>query len=223
MSEVEKTTMDEARELVSDPVLWPLVRDFLWDFAPQVHESWLEGLETGGAEVFRKLLRSNSGSTRRFVLEALGVEPFFHAFPKGDWSRLALLDGSMLLEVAKWLGALACADSLRRVMSGAAVRALKAALPGVYPDVFSFMAYFRGLPAGGEAEAPGPDEIIRSGCQMLLSVIHGVPEPLLHRLKLKLPRRFCTASPSAPGREMDAGAVLKLLRLKFPEAYSLCC
>ena len=36
--------MDEARALVSDRVLWPRVRDFLWDFAPQVHESWLEGV-----------------------------------------------------------------------------------------------------------------------------------------------------------------------------------
>ena len=37
-------TVEEARNLVADQALWPRVRDFLWDFAPQVHPSWLEDL-----------------------------------------------------------------------------------------------------------------------------------------------------------------------------------
>ena len=40
----EAITIDEARELAADPALWPRVRDFLWDFVPQVHPSWWEGL-----------------------------------------------------------------------------------------------------------------------------------------------------------------------------------
>ena len=43
--------MDEARALVADDVLWPRVRDFLWNFAPQVHESWLEGMAGGPVPV----------------------------------------------------------------------------------------------------------------------------------------------------------------------------
>ena len=31
-----------ARSLVADAALWPRVRDFLWDFAPSIHPSWLE-------------------------------------------------------------------------------------------------------------------------------------------------------------------------------------
>ena len=131
-----KTTLDEARELVSDAELWPRVRDFLWDFAPQVHESWLEdvcGRETmdPGREVGSSLVSSLSSSPRvkRFVLDKLGVEPFFFDFPRGDWSRLALLDGAALLEIAGWLGALACADDLRRVTDGTTVRELKAYMP----------------------------------------------------------------------------------------------
>ena len=38
-----------ARALVADTVLWPRVRDFLWDFAPQVHPNWLEGLKILGS------------------------------------------------------------------------------------------------------------------------------------------------------------------------------
>ena len=44
MEKAEAITLDEARELVGDAALWPRMRDFLWDFAPQVHESWLGGL-----------------------------------------------------------------------------------------------------------------------------------------------------------------------------------
>ena len=43
MPEVEASmTIDEARALVADSALWPKVRDFLWDFAQQIHPSWLD-------------------------------------------------------------------------------------------------------------------------------------------------------------------------------------
>ena len=42
MEKAEAITLDEARELVGDAALWPRMRDFLWDFAPSIHVSWLE-------------------------------------------------------------------------------------------------------------------------------------------------------------------------------------
>ena len=48
MEKAEAITLDEARELVGDAALWPRMRDFLWDFAPQVHESWMESLKVEG-------------------------------------------------------------------------------------------------------------------------------------------------------------------------------
>ena len=91
--------MDEARALVADQTLWPRVRDFLWDFASQVHASWLEG---SVAPNYQTLLASPR--LKRHILDSLRVTPCFHTFPKGDWSRLLLLDGATLEEIAKWLG-----------------------------------------------------------------------------------------------------------------------
>ena len=48
----EAITLDKARELVGDAALWPRVRDFLWDFAPSIHVSWLEE-KFGSLEVWR--------------------------------------------------------------------------------------------------------------------------------------------------------------------------
>ena len=222
MSEV-KTTMDEARELVADPVLWPKIRDLLWDFAPQVHGSWIAGIDGHDALPDLASLLPSSHRLKVFVLSSLGVEPCFHAFPKDDWSRLLLLDGAALLSIAKWLGALACADALRRVTGGAAVRELKAGLHGVYPEVFGFTAYFKGLSSCGVAEVQGPQEVVESGCRMLFSIVHGLAEPLRRRFELNLPKTLCEACQAAPSLEMDAGAVRKLLKLKFPEAYRICC
>ena len=107
--------IDEARELVANRLLWPRVRDFLWDFAPQVHESWLEdirGRETmdaGREAVPSQVSRlASSPRVKRFILDQLGVEPCFHDFPKDDGSRLVLLDGAtpiltMWFEVANGL------------------------------------------------------------------------------------------------------------------------
>ena len=228
--------VDAARALVADAALWPRVRDFLWDFAPQVHGSWLEdlGRETldGGREdetVAPHVARlMSSPRVKRFVLSSLGIEPCFHAFPKEDWSRLILLDGQALELIVKWLGALACAGELRRVTDGATVRALKTELSGVYPEVFGYTAYFSGfdLAAKNAGNAKKPEEVLSVGFELLSSLLDACPEPLVKRFKLKLPKKLCELGvPCGEKQEQISagGAVKKLLKLKFPEAYRLCC
>ena len=243
-----------ARELVGNAALWPRVRDFLWDFAPQVHASWLESLENlelleqqaqaSGLEQRSGLVALDSPRVKSWLLKELGVEPCFHDFPKEDGSRLLLLDGATLEKVVQWLGALACADELRRVTDGATVRALRSALPGVYPDVFGYTAYFRGNDfQRRDAETQRLEERVpATGLGLLLSAVSGLPTSLVSRLTFKLPKKLCAspllghplrgqASPGgyAPLRFKDNTAqvaisvVLKLFKLKFPEAYSLCC
>jgi hypothetical protein len=218
MADKADITMDEARGLVSDAALWPRVRDFLWDFASQVHPDWLEGLPPA--------CDMESPRVRRYVLELLGVEPCFHLFPKDDGSRLLLLDRETLESVAKWLGALACAADLRRVTSGRAVRELKESLPGIYPEVFGYTMYFKDFAAKNAKDAKTADEILAAGLGVLASAVSGVPEPVASRLKFKLPKRLCDLCVPCGEKETSRiafPAVLKLLKLKFPEAYSLCC
>ena len=205
-------SMEDARALVGDAKLWPRVRNFLWDFAPQVHESWLEP---------NQLSLRDSPRVKRYILESLGVEPCFHAFPKEDGSRILLLDGATLESAAKWLGALACAESLRRVTSGEVVRKLKSKLRGIYPEVFGYTAYFGEFASHRDAEAQSLQTVVvEEGYSLLQSVVANLPSPLVARLKFKLPKGLCA---SASLREVKLSAVLKLFKLKFPEAYKLCC
>ena len=89
--------MEQARELVGNATLWPRVRDFLWDFAPQVHASWLDDLSAGqpgreDPEQSRRLqaaqlpdyLTSSSPRVRRWILSRLGVEPVYAMIPAVD-------------------------------------------------------------------------------------------------------------------------------------------
>ena len=227
MAKETDITVEGARELVANRALWPRVRDFLWDFAPQVHPSWLGDLG---------LPEGLNGSVRakNFLLAQLGVEPCFHAFPKDDGSRLLLLDGATLESIANWLGALSCASKLRGITSGAEVRALKAALPGVYPDVFGYMAYFErfkieefkvedlGLDFGNGFV----DKVCLLGGRILHFVLDSQPSHLLARLKLKLPKMYSIDSQPEANLQssiFNLQLVTRLLKLKFPEAYSLCC
>ena len=151
------------------------------------------------------------------------MEPCFHAFPKEDGSRLLLLDVATLEALAKWLGALVCANALRRVTSGATVRKLKAGLPGIYPEVFGYTAYFGNLVSRGTAEPPGEDiaaEVAANGYGLLFSAFSKLPEPVASRAKFKLPRDLRVSDSPC---EIDLPVVFKLLKLKFPEAYELCC
>ena len=205
-------SMEDARALVGDAKLWPRVRNFLWDFAPQVHESWLEP---------NQMSLRDSPRVKRYILDSLGVEPCFHAFPKEDGSRILLLDGATLESAAKWLGALACAESLRRVTSGDVVRKLKSKLRGIYPDVFGYTAYFGEFASRRDAEAQSLQTVVvEEGYSLLQSVVANLSSPLVARLKFKLPKGLCA---SASLREVKLSAVLKLFKLKFPEAYKLCC
>ena len=227
-------SMEEARALVGNAALWPRVRDFLWDFAGQVHPSWLEGLDY--LELLEQrtqasdLANLDSPRVKRYILDSLGVEPCFHAFPKEDGSRLLLLDAATLEGIARWLGAIACAGELRRITDGATIRVLKAALPGVYPEVFGYVAYFsKNDFERRDAEALGIEEIQTCGIGVLLSAVANLPASLYLRFRMKLPKQLCGLCDSASLRLKERptptalSAVLKLLKLKFPEAYSLCC
>ena len=234
MAEVADIVIEEARELVSNRLLWPLVRDFLWDFSLQVHPSWGENLfsrrdaEAQGGNVpfeglcdFASLREAKSPRVKRYILEALNVEPCFHTFPKDDGSRLLLLDGATLESIVKWLGALACTEVLRRVTNGATVRELKASLSGAYPEVFGYTMYFGEFVSRRDAEAQGLQTVVvEEGYTLLLSALSNVPSSLVSRLKFKLPKGL---GASASLREMKLSCIFKLLKLKFPEAYKLCC
>ena len=231
MAEGTDIAIEEARELVSNRLLWPFVRDFPWNFAPSIHETWIEGKfgslddETSkplNLETSKLLnLETSSPRVKRYILESLGVGPCFHTFPKEDGSRLLLLDGATLESIVKWLGALACTEVLRRVTDGATVRGLKAALPGVYPEVFSYTMYFGEFVSRRDAEAQGLQTVVvEEGYTLLLSALSNVPSSLVSRLKFKLPKGL---SVSASLREMKLSCIFKLLKLKFPEAYKLCC
>ena len=149
--------------------------------------------------------------------------------------RILLLDGPTLEAIAKWLGAIASVDALRRVTDGATVRGLKASLPGIYPDVFGFAAYFKDLGiscADAESQgAEGPvasrrlvaEDVASMGGAILVSLLAPLPEALVSRLKLKLPKGLCDSAPLRLKPEICGKALAKLLKLKFPEAYKLCC
>ena len=229
MSETDDKTIsiDEARELVADQVLWPRVRDFLWDFAPSIHESWIDGVEQLKVEE----LKVAGPRLKSFLLEKLGVKPCFHTFPKDDGSRLLFLDGATLESLVKWLGALACAEQLRRVTDGATVRSLKAALPSIYPEVFGFAAYFgKWKVESGEWKVNGAnagENVVAVGHRILFSILSSLPEQLLRRLELKLPKNTQTSDANlafeVPVTVFNFQFVSKLLKLRFPEAYALCC
>ena len=69
-------------------------------------------------------------------------------------------------------------------------------------------------------------EVEKLGCGILLQSLSSLPAPLMHRLKLKLPKRMADMEP--PNLETSKlpnlqTSIFKLLKLKFPEAYKLCC
>ncbi len=218
---------ERARALVGDRVMWPLVRDFLWRFPSQVHVSWLEDLEREAMDVRRGELLA-SPHVRRFVMSRLGLEACFHDFPKDDASRLLLLDGQTLLSAAKWLGALAAAQLLRLVTSAKDVRELKSEFAGIYPEVFGFTPYFHDLGkedvlAGRDAASGSlADAVVALGHRILAAQVEKLPKELYSRFKYKFPK---AVAESVPPCEVDVGisSVYLLFKLRFPEAYRLCC
>ncbi len=66
----------------------------------------------------------------------------FKTFPKGVKERLCLLDDETLRQINLWCEAISKAEEWRRVVDGVKVRELKAAYPGIYPEVFRYLPYF---------------------------------------------------------------------------------
>ena len=245
--------IDKAREIVGNVALWPRVRDFLWNFVPQVHESWLSSSTVGwlGSSGMQSDMSSSqptaqpssglntvSPRVKVWLLQELGVEPCFHDFPKDDGSRLLLLDGTMLLEIAKWFGALACANVLRRITDGATVRSLKVALHGVYPEVFGYTAYFKEMveicglvvkwfdDADGDKKLDG-EFVVAVGLALVDDALAHLSAPILRRFRLKLPRNLPPRPPLQFPRSSDHLTthplnLQLLLKLRFSEAYALC-
>lgn len=216
-------TLEQARALVGNDVLWPCVRDFLWRFASQIDATWIDDLRVAShlpSDV--SAAAWTSPRVQAWLLDELGVAPCFHDFPTTDGSRLLLLDAATLDALARWLGALAYAGSLRRLTDGAAVRAFKAALPGVYPDVLSYTAYFKAVESNG-ADAPTADDVVAAGYGQLFSLFAALPAPLVARLVFKFPKSRRSLCVPQDGRAVTLAVVHKLLKLKFPEAYRICC
>lgn len=241
----ELIDISAARALISDDVLWPRIRDFLWNFAPKIHSSWLAPLLAPLPSV-PSISEEPTASPRlaRWFLSELRVEPCFHTFPSNDGSRLLLLSPSNLLSLASWLGALASASALRRVTRGPDVAALKTAFPGIYPALFSYTAYFAKTGILDTSDETAPDAILSNGCAILFDALSPLPTPLLHRLRLefpsdatdsldvppfdRLPVLPAATSPSDSPKKhptlppSNLQTIKLLLKFHYPEAYSLC-
>ena len=101
--------------------------------------------------------------------------------------------------------------------------------------MFGFAAYFKDLGiscADAESQgAEGPvasrrlvaEDVASMGGAILVSLLAPLPEALVSRLKLKLPKGLCDSAPLRLKPEICGKALAKLLKLKFPEAYKLCC
>ena len=104
------------------------------------------------------------------------------------------------------------------------------ALPGVYPAVFSYVPYFAKTGILDTSQETSPDAIQTHGFSILLSVLSDLPPPLLRRLSLKLPATISGQSFSPPTdgsndstvKRSNGQTVKLLLKLRFPEAFSLC-
>ena len=261
--------LEEARALVASP-LWPRIRAFLWNFASLCDPARLtaafeepssdgeeQAEEAGDPLVTRhsSLVTAEgllgSPRTARAAEQALGLVPFFHSFPAAGASRLLLLSREDYDRLAQFLGVVALAPALRRVTAGADVRALKAALPGVYPEVLAFAAYFHRFEAlfkRFEAADPPTDPaadnsafsiqhsalpaaVLAAGHRLLAAALSDLPPALLLRQRL----RFPAGSPADAALAREAGSVpeasasgaalaaAKLaLKLSNPQEYTTC-
>ena len=235
-------SLAEARDLVASP-LWPRIRAFLWDFASLCDPERLASSFTpsGGSGVLPRLL-SNSPRIARAAGRALGLSPFFHLFPATDGSRLLLLSREDYDRLAQFLGAVSLAPALRRVTAGAEVRALKTALPGIYPETLAYTAYFRRFEAlfaslsggsGGSAPRPLQEAVPAAGHALLATALSSLPHVLLLRQRLRFPvgspadqALMESAGDSAPRpsqAEEALAAPLLALKLSNPSEYNTLC
>ena len=126
-------------------------------------------------------------------------KPFFHDFPKGDGSRIALLDEETRREAAAWLEVIAKVGELKDVVDGERVRVLTDEYAGAYPEAMKYAPYF------AKWKLPAAD-----GARILATAMKDAPAELREAEPLE-------------GAEVPLAAVWKLLKLRFPEAYELCC
>ncbi len=184
--------LEEARSLVASP-LWPRIRAFLWDFASLCDPARLAAAlaPAGGSGDFPRSLAASPRASRA-AEKALGLAPIFHSFPATDSSRLLLLSREDYDRFAQFLGVVALAPALRRVTAGAEVRTLKAALPGVYPEALSYVAYFgrceplfKQFALAGEAATPAA--VQSTGHSLLAAALSDLPPELLLRQRLRFP------------------------------------
>lgn len=250
--------LEEARTLVASP-LWPRICAFLWDFASLCDPARLAAAlalpETGSPSPESAAARAVSGDPSpeseaaravaghtwpasprlaRAAEQALGVSPFFHSFPSTDASRLLLLSREDYDRLAQFLGTVALAPALRRITAGSEVRALKAALPGVYPEALTFAAYFhkhetlfkKVAPADAAANA---ETICAAGHSILAAALSDLPPELLLRQRLRFPAgspadaAFAREAGSVPEASASGAAARLALKLSNPTEYSTLC
>ncbi len=195
-------SLADARPLVASP-LWPRIRAFLWNFASLCDPARLTAAAGGsGGAAPRSLDLLDAPRVAAGALRALGVEPVFHPFPATDASRLLLLSREDYDRLAQFLGVVALAPALRRVTAGADVRALKAALPGVYPEALAFAAYFHKHAPLFTQVAPTDESgdsslvtrhsslsaaVLAAGHRLLAAALSDLPPELLLRQRLRFP------------------------------------
>lgn len=66
----------------------------------------------------------------------------FKVFPKGVKERLCLVDDETVRQIRLWCDALSKVEQWKSVVDGEKVREIKAAYPGIYPEVFRYAPYF---------------------------------------------------------------------------------
>ena len=244
-------SLADARPLVASP-LWPRIRAFLWNFASLCDPQRLTAAAGGsGGAAPRSLDLLDAPRVAASALRALGVEPVFHPFPATDASRLLLLSREDYDRLAQFLGVVALAPALRRVTAGADVRALKAALPGVYPEALAFAAYFHRFealfkrfeaadpPADPAADNSAfsiqhsalPAAVLAAGHRLLAAALSDLPPELLLRQRLRFPAgspadaalaREAGSAPEASASGAALAAAKLALKLSNPQEYTTC-
>ena len=128
-----------------------------------------------------------------------GKTPCFHDYPVEDGSRLALLEPATRRAIGKWLEVIAKAAELKGVVDGERVRVLADEYEGAYPEALRFAPYF----AKWSLPVADGERLLATAMAGSLAALRDA-EPL-------------------PDASVPLEAVWKLLKLKFPEAYALCC
>lgn len=66
----------------------------------------------------------------------------FAVYPEGDFRRLVYLDAATRRSIELWREAFDHVAEWKKIVDGARVREIKAAYPGVYPEILRYELYF---------------------------------------------------------------------------------